>query len=175
MQERTFTEIYENREEAARARFAALTETFAVKFGISDGELSFFSSPGRTELIGNHTDHNGGRILAASVEMDTIAAAKKTDDGIITIWSEGYPDPIVVDTAALGDAPKCRGSVSLVAGICQAAKSFGRTVGGFSACVSTQVIPAAGVSSSASFSAYRGRRSLTTAHGSFMVMPPFPP
>ena len=113
-------EIYGNEAAEAEARFQNLTEQYQAKFG---GEPKhFFSAPGRTEIIGNHTDHNGGRILAASINLDTICAAAPTDDGIITIISEGYKKAIVVDTAKVEQVPTCQGSVSLVAGIVKAAK-----------------------------------------------------
>ena len=78
-------EIYGNEAAEAEARFQNLTEQYQAKFG--GAPEHFFSAPGRTEIIGNHTDHNGGRILAASINLDTICAAAPTDDGIITIIS----------------------------------------------------------------------------------------
>ena len=109
------------------------------------------SAPGRTEIIGNHTDHNGGKILCASITMDSIGAAQKTDDGIVTIWSEGYPEAIVVDTNAIDQIPHGGGSTTLVAGMLEATVKRGFKVGGFNAVCSSEVIPSAGVSSSASF------------------------
>ena len=141
--------IYGEKASQAEGRYESLEKNFREKFGESVPE--FFSAPGRTEIIGNHTDHNGGRILAASIEMDTIAAAARTDSPVVTIISEGYRDPIVVDTSALDKVPLCKGSVSLVAGILAGALKFGYQIGGFNAYVSTQVISSAGVSSSASF------------------------
>ncbi len=118
--------IYGDKASQAEGRYESLEKNFREKFGESVPE--FFSAPGRTEIIGNHTDHNGGRILAASIEMDTIAAAARTDSPVVTIIS-----------------------VSLVAGILAGALKFGYQIGGFNAYVSTQVISSAGVSSSASF------------------------
>ena len=141
-------QIYGDDAEQAEKRFAALEKTYRASFG--EGELSCFTAPGRTEIIGNHTDHNGGRILAASITMDTIAAAAVNGTSVVRILSEGYPDPIVVDCDALDKVPVCQGSTSLVAGILAAAKKFGYQIGGFNACVSTQVISSAGVSSSCS-------------------------
>ena len=137
--------------DAGRAadRLGELAARFEERFGAGDPE--FFSAPGRTEIIGNHTDHNGGKILAASITMDSVAAAAKTDDGVVTIWSEGYPEAIVVDTRAIGETPRDGGSTALVAGMLEAAVQRGYQVGGFNAVVSSEVIPSAGVSSSASF------------------------
>ncbi|MCR5370072.1 MAG: galactokinase [Clostridium sp.] len=142
-------EIYGNEAEEAGRRFAGLLKNFKEKFG-KEPE-NYFTAPGRTEIIGNHTDHNGGRILAASITLDTICAAGKTDDNCITIISEGYKKPIIIDLARLDEVPTCQGSVSLVAGILAAAKKYGFKTGGFRAYASTKVIRAAGVSSSASF------------------------
>lgn len=141
-------QIYGEKAEEARERYRRLLERYRENFG--GGEPRFFSAPGRTEIIGNHVDHNGGRILAASITLDTICAAEKTDDGVITVVSEGYR-PISVDLKKLPSVPKESGSVSLVAGIAEAALKYGYQIGGFRACVTTEVIAAAGVSSSASF------------------------
>ena len=133
----------------AAGRYRELARRFESEFGGAEPE--FFSAPGRTEIIGNHTDHNGGKILAASITMDTICAAAPTGDDVVRIVSEGYDEPIVVDLDRLEAVPYGPGSTALVAGMLTAVRAFGFEVAGFSAVVSTQVIPAAGVSSSASF------------------------
>ena len=144
----TLEKIYGESQESMK-RYASLAENFKEKFGSE--EMEFFTAPGRTEIVGNHTDHNGGKILAGSISMDTIGAAYPNGTDVITIISEGYKKSIVVDLADLDSVPKNMGSVSLVAGMMVAAKKNGFKVGGFNAYVSTQVISAAGVSSSASF------------------------
>ena len=131
------------------ARYENLAAHFTELFGERDAE--FFTAPGRTEIVGNHTDHNGGKIFAGSINMDTIGAAAMNEKNVITIVSEGYERPIVVDLSDLSHAPKEQGSVSLVAGMAEAMTKMGYHVGGFDAYVSTEVIPSAGVSSSASF------------------------
>lgn len=145
----TLEKVYGEDAERAAARLEVLAASYAERFGAGDPE--FFTAPGRTEIIGNHTDHNGGKILAASITMDSIGAAARTDDGIVTIWSEGYPDPIVVDTAAIDQIPHGGGSTTLVAGMLESAVKRGFKIGGFNAVASSEVIPSAGVSSSASF------------------------
>ena len=145
----TLERVYGSDAERAAARLAALEARYRELF--DDAPLEFFSAPGRTEIIGNHTDHNGGKILAASIAMDTVGAAAPTGDEIITIVSEGYADPIVVDISDLDAHPRCLGSVSLVAGMVEAARARGFSVHGFNAVCSSEVIPSAGVSSSASF------------------------
>ena len=140
--------IYGESEKSAK-RYESLAEHFKELY--HSDEMEFFTAPGRTEIVGNHTDHNGGKILAASISMDTIGAAYPTGTDIITIVSEGYKGKVVIDLRELEKVPKNKGTLSLVAGMVTAAKKSGFKVEGFHAYVSTQVIAAAGVSSSASF------------------------
>ena len=144
----TLEKIY-GESEISIKRYENLANKFKELFGTE--EMEFFTSPGRTEIVGNHTDHNGGKILAGSISMDTIGAAYPNGTSEIHIVSEGYKKHIVVDLDKLEEVPKCCGSVSLVAGMMTAAQKAGYKTGGFNAYVSTQVISAAGVSSSASF------------------------
>lgn len=137
----------ESTESAERLR--ALAENFQKKYGHDEAE--FFSAPGRTEIIGNHTDHNGGKVIAGSIDLDTIGAAQPNNSSVIHITSEGYAREIVVDVANLDSVEKVSGTESLLAGMMESAQKFGFKVGGFDAYVSTNVIAAAGVSSSASF------------------------
>jgi galactokinase len=113
--------------------------------------LVFFTSPGRTEIIGNHTDHNGGRVIAGSISMDTVAAAMVSGDNIITIVSEGYEGKIEIDLDKLNDELPGSGTRPLVAGLLVGMRDRGYHISGFNAYVSTNVIAASGVSSSASF------------------------
>ncbi len=140
--------IYGEAEES-RARYESLAAHYEELFG--GDRVEFFSAPGRTEIVGNHTDHNGGKILAASISLDTIGAAAPNGTDRIEIVSEGYAKRVIVDISALQNAPKNFGTVSLVAGMVEAARLMGYRVSGFNAYVSTKVISAAGVSSSASF------------------------
>jgi Galactokinase len=130
-------------------RLSALAENFQKKYAHDKAE--FFSAPGRTEIIGNHTDHNGGKVIAGSIDLDTIGAAYPNNSSVIHITSEGYDKEIVVDIAKLDSVVKGGGTVALLAGMIEGAQKFGFQVGGFDAYVSTNVIAAAGVSSSASF------------------------
>ena len=130
-------------------RLSALAENFQKKYAHDEAE--FFSAPGRTEIIGNHTDHNGGKVIAGSIDLDTIGAAYPNNSNVIHITSEGYDKEIVVDIDRLDSVVKGGGTVALLAGMMEGAQKFGFQVGGFDAYVSTNVIAAAGVSSSASF------------------------
>ena len=142
------TRIYGEAEKSA-ARFQTVADHFAEIYHHDTAE--FFTAPGRTEIIGNHTDHNGGRVIAGSIDMDTIGAAYPNNSSVIRITSEGYDKEVVVDINDLVSVPKAQGTVSLVAGMVEAIQKFGFKVAGFDAYVTTNVIRAAGVSSSASF------------------------
>ena len=149
VKDEVFEKVYGKDAEVAKQRFAHLTDGFNGEYGNAK-ELSYFTAPGRTEIIGNHTDHNGGKVIAASIDLDTIGAASPSGDEKIEILSEGYKK-VVIDLNALDKVPKESGTLSLVAGMAEAAKKMGYQVHGFKAYVTTTVIAAAGVSSSASF------------------------
>lgn len=141
-------EVYGEKENSCE-RFMALTKKYKEYFHMEEPE--YFTSPGRMELIGNHTDHNGGKVLAASIQMDTIAAAGPSRTETVTIFSEGYEQPFMLNLEDLETIPGDSGTLSLLAGIFQGCRACGFHVHGFQACISTNVLSAAGVSSSASF------------------------
>lgn len=134
--------------EKCGARFQNLADNFEKIYHHDQAE--YFTSPGRTEIIGNHTDHNGGKVIAGSINLDTIGAAYPNGSNIIRITSEGY-DEIVVDLERLNRENYPSGTPALVAGMMEGAKKNGFKTAGFDAYVTTNVIAAAGVSSSASF------------------------
>jgi galactokinase len=112
---------------------------------------NLFTSPGRTEICGNHTDHNNGIVLAASVNLDTIAAVGKTDNNTITLFSEAYKDSFVVNFDNLEMRKEEVGTTtSLIRGIAGRFKELGYNIGGFNAYVSSEVGVGSGLSSSAS-------------------------
>ncbi|MGN0996650.1 MAG: galactokinase [Candidatus Ventricola sp.] len=134
-----------------KARYGKLVERFEQRFGQKHGALCFFSAPGRTEIGGNHTDHNHGKCLAGAVNLDTIACVEKTDDGVIVVDSEGFA-PITVETADLGIHEKDYGTtLALIRGTAGVMKELGYAVGGFRATVSSSVLRGSGLSSSAAF------------------------
>ena len=134
-----------------KARYGKLVERFEKRFGEEHGELCFFSAPGRTEIGGNHTDHNNGRCLAGAVNLDTIACVEKTDDNTIVVDSEGFP-PITVDLSSLEIREKDFGTtLALIRGTAGIMKDFGYKIGGFRATVSSSVLRGSGLSSSAAF------------------------
>ena len=142
----------------ARERYAALIAGFP---GTDDdapharGGLRLFSAPGRTELAGNHTDHNRGRVLAASVQLDVAALAARRGDGRVFVRSAGFPDTLVslIDDAGrpdLSPKPEELGSTAaLVRGVAAGFAARGVEVGGFAASVSSDVPQGSGLSSSA--------------------------
>lgn len=141
----------ENTLTAQRARYAKLIERHEARFGRADGDICFFSAPGRTEIGGNHTDHNLGRVLAAAVNLDTVAAVTKSADGVIVVDSEGYR-PITVDTADLSVREDELGTTAaLIRGVAARMTELGYRVGGFHAAVTSNVLRGSGLSSSAAF------------------------
>ncbi len=131
----------------AAERYAMLANLHAAKYG--EGE--FFSSPGRIEVCGNHTDHNNGKVLCASISVDTLACVTKTDDNVIIVDSVGYP-PVYVNVGDLAKIKEEEGdSTAIIKGICKYYLDHGWKAGGFKATTQSNVFKGAGVSSSASF------------------------
>ncbi len=132
-----------------KVRYAEAVEEFVNLYG--DMDVSVFSVPGRSEISGNHTDHNYGCVLAAALDLDIIAIAAKTDDGIIRIKSKGFPED-VIDTKNLDpDAYENYGSAAIIAGICDGFAKRGFAYGGFTAYTTSDVLKGSGISSSAAF------------------------
>jgi len=114
-------------------------------------EVGLFSAPGRTEIGGNHTDHNHGRVLAGAVTLDNLAVAGANGTSLIRIESEGYPGFVVDITQLEPDPSEKYTSASLVRGICSRMKQLGFAIGGFNACIDGGVPKGSGLSSSAAF------------------------
>jgi len=130
-------------------RYESLLDTFISKFG--SAELHFFSTPGRTELGGNHTDHNNGRVLAASINLDSIGIVSKSENNNVEIYSVGYSNPFILDLNNLEPMDNEKGTtLSLIRGTAAGLKQLGYNIGGFNACISSDVLPGSGLSSSAS-------------------------
>ena len=142
--------VTEDAVQEQRARYAALAETFASLYN-ADRDVRLFSAPGRTEVGGNHTDHNHGRVLAAGINLDAAAAAAKNDENIVRVKSAGY-DMDVVDLSDLSVHKNERGhSPALVRGMCQGFLNHGYKIGGFDAATVSQVLSGSGLSSSAAY------------------------
>jgi galactokinase len=112
----------------------------------------FVSAPGRTELGGNHTDHNHGLVLASAVSLDAVAAVRPVAGDTVRVRSEGFADPVNLDLRDLSPKGEERlTSVALVRGVAARLKARGYQVGGFEAVVSSDVGVGSGLSSSAAF------------------------
>ena len=133
-----------------RERYAKAADEFEKLYG--DGDVSLYSVGGRSEISGNHTDHNFGRVIAASVNLDILAVVKKTDDGTIRIKSEGFPEDVVAPAAVEApDESKFFTSEAIIAGMERAFLDAGYTIGGFDAYTTSNVLKGSGISSSAAF------------------------
>lgn len=140
--------------EAARSRCAGVLEGFVRTFGKEAEAL--FSAPGRTEIGGNHTDHQHGRVLAAGVDLDILAAAAANDSGVIRVQSEGYP-LITVELDRLTPVPEEENTTAaLIRGVAARMRELGCPVGGVEAYMVSNVPGGSGLSSSAAFEVLMG-------------------
>ena len=115
------------------------------------GEAEIYSAPGRSEVGGNHTDHQHGEVLAASINLDAIAIVRRTEENQIQLLSDGYP-MITVDLSNLENKKEEEGtSVGLIRGMAYGLQKNGHKIGGFQAYVTSDVLNGAGMSSSAAF------------------------
>jgi len=130
-------------------RYTGLINKFEAAFGKKD--VDFYTSPGRTEIGGNHTDHNFGRVLAGAVNLDNVCLAGRNGTNLIRIQSEGYPEFKVDLSSLAADKKELYSSAALVRGICARFKELGHKIGGFDACIDGGVPKGSGLSSSASF------------------------
>ena len=146
-------ELYGNRDGMVKRqseRFEKLLERFEKDFPESEC-VALVSAPGRTEIGGNHTDHNRGRVLAAAVNLDTVAAVAPRQDGKVCLNSEGYP-PIQLDLQDLSIRGAEKGKTAgLIRGVAAGMTERGYRIGGFNATVTSTVASGSGLSSSAAF------------------------
>ncbi len=135
---------------SAQKRYLGACEEFEALYPES-GEIRIFSAPGRTEVGGNHTDHQHGSVLAGSVNLDVIAIVSLNDDNTIRIKSEGYD----MDTVTVGEFCKAPGeegkAISLIRGVCHRFADLGCNIKGFNAYTTSNVLKGSGLSSSAAF------------------------
>ena len=147
--DKTFEKLYPNSQNVAD-RYVRCVDRFVNKYGDSDG-LRLFSAPGRTEVGGNHTDHQQGCVLAAGVDLDVIAVARKTDTGIIRIQSEGFAEDIIDLSVLTPQEDEVEHAPALVRGVAARFKQLGYEIGGFDAYTTSNVLKGSGLSSSAAF------------------------
>ena len=133
-------------------RFLDVLSDFGEYFDKNEErEVSLFSAPGRSEVCGNHTDHNHGRVLAAGISLDAIAVASKNDTGVVSIKSKGYPMDVISCDALAVDESNFGKSSELIKGILSRFKQLGYNIGGFDAATASKVLSGSGLSSSAAF------------------------
>jgi len=143
-------EIYAGDAAAQEQRLLYLANTFAALFP-AEREVSVFSSPGRSEIGGNHTDHNCGKVLAASINLDIQAIAAKTENNHILVKSANYPlNDVNLDVLTPVDAEYGH-SNAMIRGICAGFVQRGYQIGGFTAATVSDVLGGSGLSSSAAF------------------------
>ena len=141
--------LYGN-DSSAEQRCEALISRFESRYGYAPQQL--VSAPGRTEILGNHTDHNHGRVLAASVTLDTLAAVAPNGTNTVYLYSEGFAEPFCVSLDQLAPVKAEEGTTaSLIRGVAAFLKEEGVPVAGFDAEVTSTVFRGSGLSSSAAF------------------------
>ena len=134
---------------AQKARYVNSVERFMELYPERE-DVFVFSAPGRTEIGGNHTDHQHGCVLAAAVQLDIIGIVAFHEEGMIRICSEGYR-PFTVDLADLSVQVGEKGSAAIVRGIVARFANLGVKVGGFDVYCTSDVLSGSGISSSAAF------------------------
>lgn len=145
-----FKQLYvdEHLIEQQKQRYLDLLQVYEELF--EEEEVFLFSTPGRTEVSGNHTDHQKGRVLAASVTMDAIAVVSKTEE-TITVQSDNYSiDPITITDLTKKESEE-NTSMALIRGVVARFKELGYQYGGFNAAITSSVLKGSGISSSAAF------------------------
>ncbi len=132
-------------------RFTDAIDAFTARFG-DDRDICIFSVPGRSEISGNHTDHNNGAVLAGAIDRDIIAVAAKNDDGVIRFLSEGYPESLI-ELSKTDDPDNFENytSSALIAGMARGFLNCGYQVGGYDAYATSDVLKGSGISSSAAY------------------------
>ena len=138
----------------APERKAALDVGFAAAFG--GAPQRYFSAPGRTELSGNHTDHQRGRVLAGAVNLDMQAAVRPNGTDTIRVLSQGYPQSVVTLSQLEPVAEEINTTPALIRGVAARFTQLGCKVEGFDAYMESTVLPGSGLSSSAAFEVLMG-------------------
>ena len=133
------------------ARYTGILKRHEELFHEAEHEVMLISAPGRTEIGGNHTDHNRGRVLAAAVNLDTLSAVSARDDMEVHVYSDGYA-PLKLDLNDLQVVEGEKGTTAaLIRGVAARMKELGYQIGGFNAAVTSSVASGSGLSSSAAF------------------------
>lgn len=139
--------LYGEATDFQKKRYEDLFAKFKSSFNVESAYVA--SSSGRVEVCGNHTDHNGGKVVSCAISLDALCMFLPCDGDVIKIKSEGYDDMIIDLNGA--EYEEKGTSAALVRGVAVGLKNKGYKVGGFIACVTSNVLGGAGISSSASF------------------------
>ena len=135
-----------------RERYVKAIDGYIAQYGNADADIQIFSVSGRSEISGNHTDHNNGKVIAAAINLDVIAIVTPRNDGIINVKSEGFAKVDTIDVKnTKPDEKYYFKSYSLITGMCDGFESNGYKVGGFDAYTTSNVFKGSGLSSSAAF------------------------
>ena len=138
-------------QESFAARREVLESLWSERYGSLPKSPRYFSSPGRAEIVGNHTDHNLGKVLVSAISCDVLSLVEPRSDGVVEIVSAGF-SPVSVRISDTERKEREKGkSVSFARGVIAYLKDRGYEVGGFSAVTTSNVFRGAGVSSSAAF------------------------
>lgn len=149
MPTRTLSELYEGKYDEQRKRYEDACVEFIKIY--KEKPTRFFSAPGRTEVSGNHTDHNHGRVIAAAVDLDIIACVCPIDEPVVYLKSEGFPeDKVDLRELSVVESEK-NTSASLIRGVAKGLVDRGYKIGGFKAYTTSNVLKGSGLSSSAAF------------------------
>lgn len=146
-----FQKLYETDVEVAqqRQRYVDAIRKFEEYFG--QDAVAIFRAPGRTEIGGNHTDHQHGEVLAAAIHLDMIAIVSKCEDACVEIVSEGFQKiSLSIQNISINEAEQGT-SAALVKGVLSGCKERGYRIGGFKAYMTSSIPPGAGLSSSAAY------------------------
>ncbi len=134
-----------------KQRYQNAIESYKEYFSSSGENIRIFSAPGRTEVGGNHTDHNCGKVLAAGVDMDIIAIVEPIDEPVAVLKSEGFDEcRISLDELDVVESEK-NTTPALIRGVAKGLKNKGFKLGGFKAYATSNVLKGSGLSSSAAF------------------------
>ncbi len=148
-------ELYGALADENKKRYEEVLDLFGEQYGDSD-KIRLFSAPGRTEIGGNHTDHQNGRVLAASVNLDTIAAAAPIEEPVIRVFSKGHtPAEIDIRDLSVREDQK-NSSHALLRGVVDGFAKLGCKLGGMEIAVTSSVLSGSGISSSAAYEVLLG-------------------
>lgn len=153
----SIAELYQTDElKAQRQRYEQAIDSYKKYYGGIGGDYHLFSAPGRTEVGGNHTDHNHGKVLAASVNLDVIAVVEPLDIPKVLLKSEGFDESVIdISDLEVKDSEKNTAD-ALIRGVAAGFKKNGYNIGGFKAYTTTNVLKGSGLSSSAAFEVLLG-------------------